>query len=248
MLSTSPQSQIPTLAALETKVGRDWIAFYNKSIDSIVHAGFEGLTLSPDGQTLYALLQSATIQDGGSDKSTSRYTRLLAFDVSVPLLIRPPVIGEWVVPLPQSGKGNTLAASELHYVSEGIFLALSRDGDGHGGDDDHSSYKYVIIVFVTLRATRHTHTLLGEIRQADLVDISGATDIHGTKFDNRSNPISPNGVLDESIKPAEYVGFVNFINDTQLARFGVHNGKELCLLILYVDLLIYLRTVHRQAS
>jgi hypothetical protein len=31
---------------------------------------------------LYALLQSAPIQDGGSGKATNRYTRLLAYSVT----------------------------------------------------------------------------------------------------------------------------------------------------------------------
>ncbi|KAI0777723.1 esterase-like activity of phytase-domain-containing protein [Trametes elegans] len=165
--------------------------------------GFEGLTLDASGQTLYALLQSATIQDGGDDKTTSRYTRLLAYNITDALNVRPTLIGEYVVPLPQSkNKGKTRAASELHFVSEGVFLVLSRDSDGHGGDDAKSSYK-----------------------QADLLDISQATDIHGTKFDDPSHPIAKKGKLDKSITPGTYVSFVNFIDDTQLARFGVHNGK-----------------------
>lgn len=88
------------------------------------------------------MLQSATIQDGGDDKSTSRFTRLLAYDISAPSVVTPPLIGEWVVPLPQNKKGNTLASSEIHFVSADVFLVLSRDGDGHGGDDNTSSYKY----------------------------------------------------------------------------------------------------------
>lgn len=108
-----------------------------------LYTGFEGLTLDATTNTLYALLQSATIQDGGSKKSTSRYTRLLAYDVSN-LSVRPSLIGEWVVPLPQNSKGNTLAASEVHFVSPGVFLALARDGNGRGDDDDSSSYKCVI--------------------------------------------------------------------------------------------------------
>ena len=99
------------------------------------------MTVSPDGRTLYALLQSATEQDGGSSKSTSRFTRLLAYDVSDALLIRPRLIGEWVVPLPQDKKGNTLAQSETHFISPNVFFVLSRDGDGHGGNDDNSAYK-----------------------------------------------------------------------------------------------------------
>ncbi|KDQ57002.1 hypothetical protein JAAARDRAFT_69973 [Jaapia argillacea MUCL 33604] len=161
--------------------------------------GFEGLSLDPTGTTLYALLQSALVQDGGSDKSTSRYTRLLAYDITqtIPLLV-----GEYVVPLPQNSKGNTLAASEAHFLGDGIFLVLSRDGDGHGGSSDKSSYK-----------------------QADLLDISGAIDIHGTVYDNATNPIANSGTLVSGITPGTYVSFVNYINDTQLARFGLHNGK-----------------------
>lgn len=63
-------------------------------------------------------------------------------------------------------------------------------------------------------------------RQADLFDISKATDIHGTRFDDPANPVSPNGVLDSSITPAEYVPFVNFLDGIQLARLGLHNGKH----------------------
>ncbi|THV00288.1 hypothetical protein K435DRAFT_719132 [Dendrothele bispora CBS 962.96] len=163
--------------------------------------GFEGLTLDPENNVLYAMLQSATIQDGGDDKSTSRYTRLLAYDVSNPTVTRPSLIGEWVVPLPISNsKGNTRACSEIHFVSPGVFLALSRDGDGRGGDDTESKYK-----------------------NADLFSIANATDIHGSKFDDPSNPIAKKGKLDKSITPAEYVEFVSFIDDDQLARFGLHN-------------------------
>jgi hypothetical protein len=86
------------------------------------------------------MLQSATIQDGGDDKSTSRSTRLLAYNVSAPS-VSVPLIGEWVVPLPQSGGGKTEACSEIHFLGTGVFLALSRDGDGRGGDDNKSSYK-----------------------------------------------------------------------------------------------------------
>ncbi|KAF9556491.1 hypothetical protein CPC08DRAFT_737062 [Agrocybe pediades] len=162
--------------------------------------GFEGLTLDPVTNTLYAMLQSATIQDGGDDKSTSRFTRLLAYNVSNPS-VSVPLIGEWVVPLPLSGKGNTEGCSEIHFLGKGVFLALSRDGDGRGGDDDSSSYK-----------------------QADLFSIAKATDIHGTKFDSPASPIATSGSLVKGITAATYVSFVNFLDKTQLARFGLHNG------------------------
>lgn len=74
-----------------------------------------------------------------------------------------------------------------------------------------------------------------QLRQADLLDISSATDIHGTDFDDPSNPIAKKGKLDKSITPGTYVDFVDFIDDTQLARFGVHNGEP--------SLLFYFRII-----
>ncbi|KAI9441308.1 esterase-like activity of phytase-domain-containing protein [Lactarius indigo] len=163
--------------------------------------GLEGLTISSDGNTLYALLQSAAIQDGGNKKSTARYTRLVAYDISHASTTRPPLVGEWVVPLPLDSAGKALGASELHYVKNGVFLVLARDGNGHGGDATLSAYKH-----------------------ADLISTVGATDIHGTSFDSPSHPIATGGVLSSSIVPATYVSFVNYLDSTQLARFGLHNG------------------------
>jgi len=145
------------------------------------------------------MLQSATIQDGGSSKATSRYTRLFAWDVSTSS--QPVFKGEWVVPLPVNSKGNTLGCSEIHFVSNNVFLALSRDGDGRGGGSTTSNYK-----------------------NAGLFSIASATNIYGTKFDQRQNPIAVQGILDSTITPAKYVDFVNYLDSTQLSKFGLHNG------------------------
>ncbi|KAG5717480.1 hypothetical protein E4T56_gene4858 [Termitomyces sp. T112] len=163
--------------------------------------GFENLSLDRKNNILYAMLQSATLQDGGLDQNTSRYTRLVAYDVSKPTKTRPKLVGEWVVPLPQTKKNKTLASSDIHFVSPGIFLALARDGKGRGDSNDESNYK-----------------------QADLFTINGATDIHDTKFDDPAHPIAIDGVLDPSIKPATYVPFVNYLDTAQLAKFGLHDG------------------------
>lgn len=77
--------------------------------------GLENLTLDRKTNTLWAMLQSATIQDSvKGSKTTNRYTRLLAYDVTIPL--KPRLISEYVVPLPQSSSKQTRAASELHIV------------------------------------------------------------------------------------------------------------------------------------
>ncbi|KIY47906.1 hypothetical protein FISHEDRAFT_65936 [Fistulina hepatica ATCC 64428] len=162
--------------------------------------GFEGLTVDSETGILYAMLQTATIQDGGGEETTSRYTRLFAFDVSG---YDPVLTGECVVPLPVSSKNKTRGCSEIHALGVDVFLALSRDSKGKGGDDTESKYK-----------------------QADLFSVTNATDIHDTDFDDPAYPVAVGGLLNGAITPAEYVGFVNFIDEDQLTIFGLHNGGD----------------------
>ncbi|KAF9261627.1 hypothetical protein L218DRAFT_869593 [Marasmius fiardii PR-910] len=181
----------------------NFTSFDNPATGRSPNQGFEGLTLDFSNNVLYAMLQSATIQDGGDDDSTSSFTRLVAYDIS-DTSKQPPLVGEWVVPLPRSNdKGKTRASSELLFVSKNIFLSLSRDGKGMGDDNSESKYK-----------------------QADLFSIAHATNIHGTKFDDPSNPVAPKGKLDTSITPATYVSFVDYLDDDELERFGLHNGGD----------------------
>ncbi|KAJ7049213.1 esterase-like activity of phytase-domain-containing protein [Mycena amicta] len=157
--------------------------------------GFEGLTLDPMTHTLYAILQSATIQDGAL-----QYTRLLAYDVSQPEFTVP-LVGEWVVPLPVSSSGKVEATSEIHFISPGVFLCLARDGNGHGGSGDNVKYKH-----------------------ADLFSIANATSIAHTDFDSADTPVAPKNKLDKSVVPATYVSFVDYADPVGLARFGLHIG------------------------
>jgi hypothetical protein len=60
--------------------------------------GFEGLTVTGDGNTLYVLMQAALNQPGGTDKQTKRYTRLVKYDTTV--TTAPRYAREFVVPLP----------------------------------------------------------------------------------------------------------------------------------------------------
>jgi hypothetical protein len=60
--------------------------------------------------------------------------------------------------------------------------------------------------------------------QIDIIDISDATNIVGTKYDNGSNPIAPSGVLLDSIVPAAYYPWLNFNLNSQLSRFSLING------------------------
>jgi hypothetical protein len=166
--------------------------------------GAEGLAISPDGKTLFILIQSALIQDlnatsAATIKVTRRNARMLAYDISG---ATPTLTGEYVVQLPQYSTNLTAAQSELHALNDHQFLVLARDsGNGHGAAGATSLY-----------------------RSVDLIDISGATNIANTAYDLPQNPVAPNGVLNPSITPVAYQPFVNVNDSTQLAKFGLHNG------------------------
>jgi hypothetical protein len=167
--------------------------------------GLEGLTMSKDGKTLYALLQSATIQDGGEGGgSPKRYnTRFLAYDIADPKA--PKLAAEYVVQLPRfkdaKGKQLVAAQSEILALDEHRFLVIARDsGHGFGLKDSDSVY-----------------------RSIDLFDTTGATNIAGTEFD-RTKPVAPGGELDAAVTPAKYTRFIDMNDNAQLNRFGLHNG------------------------
>ena len=109
---------------------------------TVAVTGFEGLTIDVETQTLYALLQSGTVQDGAG-----RFTRLLSYDIHDAHNCRPTLAGEWVVPLPTAASGKVLPASEVHFVSKKLLLALARDSDGRAGDNTTSQYKYASLSY-----------------------------------------------------------------------------------------------------
>ncbi|KAJ3848209.1 esterase-like activity of phytase-domain-containing protein [Lentinula lateritia] len=199
-----PEAFLP----LDSNGDLNFTSVVNPTTGRAGNTGLEGLTLDAENDILYAMLQAATIQDGGDDDDTSLYTRMVAYDIANATVTPPTLVGEWVVPLPVStSKSKTRKCSEIHFVSENVFFALSRDGNGNGAGTSSSD-------------------TTSKYKQADLFSIANATNIAGSKFDDPSNPVAPGGVLDDSVTPATYVSFVNYIDDDQLARFGLHNGGD----------------------
>ena len=165
--------------------------------------GLEGLSVSPDGRTLFALLQSAARQDGGTGGTgPRRHTRLLAYDLTV--AGNPTLKGEYVVALPTFQLGTATrvpAQSEMLAINNTQFLVLARDGNGRGIASATSLYRSILVY-----------------------DISGATNIAGTAYDTTTTPIAPGGVLAAGIVPATSAVLVDMNNAAQLAKFGLNNG------------------------
>lgn len=171
--------------------------------------GVEGMSLSPDGRTLFVALQSALIQDSARGSAAGRLnTRVLVYDVSrSPTPSRP--VAHYVLQLPaynDDGNGappnRTAAQSEIVALDSRRFLMLARDGAGHGAAGNAPIvYKSIL-----------------------LADVAGATNLAGTGYETGTASVlqdqaSPK--LKRQIIPVEWVELVNMLNPVQLARFGL---------------------------
>lgn len=172
--------------------------------------GMEAVDLTPDGRYLVTMLQSATRQDNPTSSNTQDrlYTRLMVYDVSK-TATPTSTIGHYLVELPtfdRDGTGGTAdrtaAQSELVALSPTTFLVLTRDGNGNGSGDTGRP-----LVFKTV----------------SLVSTNGATNLSGTQYESGYTATS-NGLAGGTVGgiiAAQAVPFVNLLNPSQLARFGI---------------------------
>lgn len=173
--------------------------------------GFEGVSLNPDGTRLFALQQSACVQDSdfAANNANAKNTRLLIYDVTGNPTPNSPV-AEYALTLPTyKGNGNgsaadkTCAQSEIVALDNHRFLVLPRDGNGLGNSSPNPNvYKTILLV----------DTALGwPVNLA----ADAARNAEGGKITTAS------GVLDTAITPLSWVEAVNMLNTNQLGKFNV---------------------------
>jgi len=163
--------------------------------------GLEGLSLTPDGKYLVAVLQSPTIQDGGK---TSRYTRALVYEVTKSGGLR--LVREHAIELPEyteEGHKGVAAQSEILALSDSLLLMLCRDGKrGYGTGQQPSLY-----------------------RKVGIIDLSQARPL-AKDYGRPDRPISPGGKLEKDIAVAKFIPFIDLNDEGELRRFGLHNDGD----------------------
>jgi 5'-nucleotidase / UDP-sugar diphosphatase len=174
--------------------------------------GLEGLSLTPDGKRLVAFLQSPTIQDGGAG-GLGRNTRILQLDADSTSATYGKVVAEHVYQLTLNGNtttNNHTPVSEVVALNASTFLVLERDGIGRGATPGLSpTYKRIV-----------------------LASTAPASNIAGTAYDlERGAPgqISlPNTgtTLPDGITPIARQDFVDLLDATQLAKFGLNTSTN----------------------
>ncbi|SAL75457.1 hypothetical protein AWB74_04824 [Caballeronia arvi] len=128
--------RVPASFAVTTlsPVGNDEIS--ENTSGRVANKGMEGLAISPDGDTLFGVMQSPLIQDGGTNGA---YTRILRIDV------RTGKTAQFAYPLTNLGtadKPNYPTISDIVAVNDHEFLLDERDGKGLG-DDSTAKFKQV---------------------------------------------------------------------------------------------------------
>ncbi|MBC8101784.1 MAG: esterase-like activity of phytase family protein [Cytophagales bacterium] len=138
--------------------------------------GFEGLTISPDGKTLYAILQDPLVNEGSqNDGRRSTNLRIIAYDVEtgnqksqyVYQLESIATINDRIPgtsnDFSATNQGRSIGVSSITAISDTKFLVIERDNRGLGVDNP-------------LATTDPASANVGT-KRIYLIDISGATDV-----------------------------------------------------------------------
>lgn len=169
--------------------------------------GLEGLSLTPDGKRLFAMLQSPTIQDGGAGTG-GRNTRLLVFDADETSPTYGRALAQYVYELTLQGSAQTnrhTPVSEILALNRTELLVLERDQIGQGIADTNLPPTYKRVV---------------------LASLTGATNILNSPYDlERGAPGQkslPASGLPADVRPVTRQDFVDLLDAAQLAKFGLN--------------------------
>lgn len=149
--------------------------------------GFEGLAMSKDGSTLYAVLQDPLVNEG-SDRSSdggkadgrrSRNVRIVSYSVATgepaaQFIYQLEALADINSRLPAdqqlggSAQGRSVGLSAIAALDNGKFLVLERDGGGLGADDPNGKSR-------------------SGSKRVYLIDLAGATDVRNVSLQNRND-------------------------------------------------------------
>ena len=169
-----------------------------------INQGFEGVALSPDGSRLFALLQSAAMQDSAAAQ-TRLQTRLLVYDVSAGPTPSAPV-AEYALTLPTYrtfGDGGAVNATAAQGESSRSTTSAPGAVAQRPGNATHNSAlnRSAACRQVQERAARRSHAAGNPTTPC-----GSSRDAEGGKIMQRPGPGDRRGAGDHegSVEPAEF--------------------------------------------
>lgn len=122
---TTPANIVPRAADGTPNYASD----VGNTLGKRTNRGFEGLAVSPDGQYTFAMLQSAMLDEGGSN---GVYNRIVKFDNDTGL-----AVAQYAYRMEGSSQGRGI--SSLVAINDHEFIVLERNNRGLGVDSDLAS-------------------------------------------------------------------------------------------------------------
>lgn len=172
--------------------------------------GFEGMTISPDGTKLYAIMQDPLVNEGSDGDANltdgegrqSRNLRVIEYDLASgqssrqfiyqlePLAsINARVPGS---PFSSSAQGRNIGVSSITAINANEFLVIERDNRGLGVEDPTAA---------TEVASKRVYR----------IDISGATDVSNISLNDTN--VLPVGVMPVAKDASPYIDIVQTLKD-----------------------------------
>lgn len=151
---------LPQLLAVPHPSPRTSLELHGNDRGRVANHGIEGLAISPDNRTLFAIMQGALIQDGGKHAGV---TRLLRIDLPSGS------VTQYAYPLDRvghAGHAGYAGASDLLAVDGHRLLVLERDSSGLGAGSK------------------------AKIKRVYEVDLAGATPIGDRQGEARLRPLA----------------------------------------------------------
>jgi hypothetical protein len=223
---------VPAMFAIQnlSAVGDDEIS--GNITGRVANKGMEGLAISPDGTTLFGVMQSPLAQDGGTN---APYTRILQVDLATGLT------RQFAYPLSNIGtasKPKYPTVSDIVAINDHEFLLDERDGKGLG---DNSTAAFKKLFRVDLTGAQDVSFLTGAsalapaaVAKVEFLDIVATLNAHGigsndipAKLEGVAfgPDISVDGVSRHTLFVANDNDFVGTVTDT-LHPAGIDNPNR----------------------
>ncbi|MFM0518816.1 MULTISPECIES: esterase-like activity of phytase family protein [Caballeronia] len=224
--------RVPASFAVTTlsPIGNDEIS--ENTSGRVANKGMEGVAISPDGDTLFGVMQSPLLQDGGTNGA---YTRILRID------LRTGKTTQYAYPLTNMGTAdapNYPTISDIVAVNDHELLLDERDGKGLGDD---STAKIKRVYRVDIAGAQDVSQTSGESGLApyalaktlflDVVSVLNAHGIASTEIPAKLESLAfgpdvrVGGVLKHTLFIANDNDFVGTVKDTNHPN-GIDNPNQ----------------------
>lgn len=117
--------RLPANLAVAHKSAIGSVEITDNATGRVANKGMEGLAISPDGRTLFGLVQSPLIEDGGDG---GRANRIVSIDLETE------AVRQYAYDNYLADKAKAYNSSELLALNDHELLVLERDGKGLGDD------------------------------------------------------------------------------------------------------------------